>query len=65
VHQGSDGEQVVGEDGSTDQQLKPLPAFGETPFHSTAAEQDRDATLDTGAETLPLFERRALLMGGA
>jgi len=51
-----DPHEIVGEDRRSYQNLEPLSAPGQTPFHAAAAEEHRDAAFDTGAEFLTPFE---------
>ena len=50
--------EIVGEYGGTDQEFEVLPSLGQATLHATAAEENRDAPLDTGTETLSFPELR-------
>jgi hypothetical protein len=54
---------VVCKHGCSDQQFEPLATLGETAFHATTTEENRDATLDASAETLSVLEGWTFLIG--
>jgi hypothetical protein len=59
----SDGHEVVGKHGRTDQYLKALTALRQTALHAAPAKEHRDATLNTCSETLAFLELGTLFEG--
>lgn len=60
--EGGQDQEVVGQHGRADEGLESIAPVEETALHAASAEQDGDATLAAGTETLPLLEGPAVLV---